>query len=59
MCDGGSCQEHRGIMVNGWPDNMAQVAVLDGNLQKISYHLIRGFFMRYFEWIIINLDYSP
>ena len=46
-------------MVNGWPDNMAQVAVLDGNLQKISYHMIRGFFMRYFEWIIINLDYSP
>ena len=59
MCDGGSCQAHRGIMVNGWPDNMAQVAVLDGNPQKISYHLIRGFFMRYFEWIIINLDYSP
>lgn len=34
MCDGGSCQEYRGIMVNGRPDNMAQVAVLDGNLQN-------------------------
>ena len=22
MCDGGSCQEYRGIMVNGRPDNM-------------------------------------
>ena len=32
MCDGSSCQGYRGIMVNGRPDNMAQVAVLDGNL---------------------------
>lgn len=32
MCVGDSCQDYRGIMANGRPDNLALMAVLDGNL---------------------------